>query len=45
MITRQMTPFFSLPFEIYLLVYFNFAFQELQNSFPWGLPFALSSGL
>ena len=32
MITQQMTPFFYLPFDLYLMVYFIFAFQDLQNS-------------
>ena len=32
-------------FEPYPLVYFCFSFQELQNSFPQGSPFALCSGL
>ena len=45
MITRQMTPFFHLLFELYLLVHFIFAFQDLQNSVPWGPPFALCFSL
>ena len=40
MITRKMTSFFPLPFELYLLVYSIFVFQRhFQNSVPWGLPF------
>ena len=39
MMTRQMTPFFYLLLELYLLNYFIFAFQDLQNSVPWGAPF------
>ena len=31
--------------QLYPLVYFIFAFQDLQNSVPWGPPFVLSSGL
>ena len=38
MITRKMTPFFHLLFEVYSLVYFIFVFQDLQNSVPWGHP-------
>ena len=38
MITEQMAPFFYLLFEFYPLVYFIFAFQDLQNSVPWGGP-------
>ena len=33
MVTRQMT---SLLFQLCLLVYFSFTFQNLQNSVPWG---------
>ena len=45
MINRQMTPFFHLLLELYPLVYFIFAFKEIQNSVRWGPPFALFSGL
>ena len=34
MITRKMTPFFHLPFKLYWLLYFIFAFKDLQNSVP-----------
>ena len=37
-LTRQMTPFFNPLFELYLLEHFSFAFQDLQNSVPWGVP-------
>ena len=37
-ITRQMTSFFSSTHELYALVYFLSAFQNLQNSIPWGPP-------
>ena len=30
-----LTPFFNLLFELCLLVYFIFAFQDFQNSVPW----------
>ena len=33
MITRKMTPFFHLLFEVYSLVYFIFVFQDLQIQF------------
>ena len=36
-----MTPFFHPLFELYLLVHFIFAFQDLQNSVPRGPPFGL----
>ena len=40
------TPHFShLIFNLYLLVYFTFAFEDLQNRISWGSSFALSSGL
>ena len=45
MITRQMTPFFHLLFELYPLVFLISAFNELQNSIPWRLLLALCSGL
>ena len=46
MITRQMTPLLdNLLFELYLLVYFIFAFQDLQNSISWSSNFALCSCL
>ena len=45
MITRYITLFFHLLFELYLLLYFNFAFQDVQNSVPWDSLFALCSGL
>ena len=45
MTTRQMTPFFSSIFQFYQLVYFIFAFKDLQNSIPWDPIFALCSGL
>ena len=32
---RQISPFFHLLFELYLFVYFIFAFQDLQNSVAW----------
>ena len=32
MITRKMTPFFHLLFKLYWLLYFIFAFKDLQNS-------------
>ena len=39
MITRQMTLLFChLLFELDPLVYFNFAFQNFQNSVPWVTP-------
>ena len=38
MITLQMTPFFHLLFHLYLFVHFIFAFQDLENSVPWGPP-------
>ena len=44
MITRQTTHFFHLLFELYQLVYFIFAFKDLQNPVLWGPPFALFSG-
>ena len=34
MITRQMTPFFHLLFELYPLVFFISSFEDLQNSVP-----------
>ena len=34
MITRKMTPFFHLLFKLYWLLYFIFAFKDLQNSVP-----------
>ena len=40
-----MAQFFHLLFELYLFVYFIFAFQDLQNSVPRGPLFALCSGL
>ena len=45
MITTQMTPFFNLLLDLYVLVYFIFVFPDSQNSTPWGPPFALSSSL
>ena len=45
MITRQMTPFFHLLFELCSLVYFIFAFQDLQNSVLWSPLLALCCGL
>ena len=44
-ITRKLTPFFHLLLKLYPLVYFVFAFHELQNSFPWCLSFAFYSVL
>ena len=41
MITRLMTHYFHLLFELYQLVYFISAFEDLQNSISWGPPFAL----
>ena len=38
------TAFFYLLFELYMLVLFIFAFQDLQNSVPWSAPFALCFG-
>ena len=37
-ITRQMTSFFSFTFGALFLIYFTSAFQDLQNSIPWGPP-------
>ena len=45
MITRQNDPIFYLLFELYPLVYFIFAFQDLQNSVLWSPLLALCSGL
>ena len=45
MIARRMTQLFYLLFELYLLVRFILAFQDVQNSVPWGSLFALCSGL
>ena len=42
MTTRQITPFFHLTFELYLLVNFIFSFPDHQNSVPWGPLFACS---
>ena len=36
MITRQIPYFFHLLFELCPMVYFISAFQDLQNSVPWG---------
>ena len=36
---------FHLLLELYLLVYFIFAFQDLQNSAPWGPPPPLHNAL
>ena len=33
-----MTPFFHLLFHLYPFVHFIFAFQDLENSVPWGPP-------
>ena len=41
MITRQMTPFFSSTLELSPFVYFIFAFQDFQNSVPFGRPHSL----
>ena len=41
MIARQMTHFYCLLFELYLLLYSILTFQDLKNSIVWGLPFAL----
>ena len=40
-----LTPFFHLLFELVLLVYLIFAFQELQKFHFRGSPFALCPGL
>ena len=48
LITRQWTHFshfFSLLFELYLLVFFIFEFQDLQNLVPWGPCYTLRFGL
>ena len=45
MITRQMTLFFSCTLSCLALIDLIFAFKGLQNSVPWGPPFALFSGL
>ena len=46
MITRQITPFFSSTLSALLIDMFHlFTFQDLLKSVPWGLPFALCSGL
>ena len=44
-VTRQIIPFFHLPFEHYPLLYLLFASQDLKNSISWGPPFALCSGM
>ena len=36
--TNKWPHFFHLLLELYLLVYFNFEFQDLQNSIPWVFP-------
>ena len=38
-------PFFHLEFELYLLEYFIFPFEDRQNSVSWGPPFALCFSL
>ena len=38
MITRWMTTFFNLLSELYLLLHFILAFQDLLNSYLWGPP-------
>ena len=45
LITRQWTHFSHLLFELYLLVFFIFAFQDLQNLVPWGPCYTLRFGL
>ena len=46
MITRQNDPiFFHLLFDLYPLLYFIFAFQDLQNLVLWSPLLALGSGL
>ena len=40
-----MTPSFSSTLGALSVGILIFAFQDLQNSVPWGLPFALCSGL
>ena len=44
-LTRYITPFFELLFELYLLEHFIFAFQHFQNSVLRGPHFALCFGL
>ena len=43
-VARQMTLLFHLLFELYPMVYFIFAFQNLQNSILWSPLVALCSG-
>ena len=40
MINTLMTPFDSSTFDLYPLVYFIFAFRDLQIEFHWVSPFA-----